>query len=85
MILLHDTKSFTTQKMVPVTQETSGYNGVPSTVKEKELAINGECIMSGNSSGIGLCHGQYNGTDVELRLASGCCKSHYRVISFRRR
>jgi len=31
--------------MVPVTKQTSGYNGVPSTYKEKDSAINGECIV----------------------------------------
>jgi len=41
--------------MVPVTKQTSGYNGVPSTYKEKDSAINGECIVR-TSIGIKCCH-----------------------------
>lgn len=43
------------KKMVPVTQQTSGYNGVPSTYKEKDSSINGECIVR-TSIGIKCYH-----------------------------
>lgn len=69
------------------TEKTSGYIEVPKTLRKK-IALE-LCNTSGNANEVRCCngeciHGQYNGTDVQLLLASGGCKSHYRVISFRR-